>query len=367
MRTGACARHGFALPLAVLVLALITAAVIAGYSTTSAEVVSNSSMRAQQRAYQLAEVGLQQFLLRRNEYGFCSHCVPDPAVADSEWTRVSLSGGYADVVAIRIRGRFPDGTPALFLVRSRGTDTAVRLSGAGATTGATRTVAQYATFGTSSVKPLGAWTSLNGFQNAIQGSRVPVVGADGCNPFNIRPGLVVPSGGNYQGNATPPTGAPPVDSSMSRDSLKKRVGIDWEAIVNENAIPADVTIPPGYWPSFADPNYWPVIRLKRSYSVPGNGRGLIIADSHVVFQDPDTWNGIILVGGSLFMTGSGSLNEVVVSGLNHLLGTGASPYRDYAEEFKRIQFSSCNALTAAARLKTYYVWTNTWLDNVVSW
>ena len=354
--------------MAVLVLALITAAVVAGYSSINAEVVSNNAMRAQQRAYQLAEVGMQQFLLRRNESGFCTNCVADPAVADSEWTRVNLTGGYADVVAMRVRARMGDGSPALFFVRSRGVDTLVRLSGSGSATYATRTVGQYATFGTSGVRPLGAWTSLSGITSDPASGRVPVVGTNGCNAFHVMPGVVLPRGGNWTDYGTDPTGAPPVDSSMFRDSLQKRVGIDWKAIVNENAIPADITIPPGSWPSFADPNYWPVIRLKRSASLP-TGRGLIIADSHVVVDEGYSWNGIILAGSGLFVYGwGGTVNGVQISQLNYMLGNGYTPqYRDYVGEQKRVQFNSCVAANAAARLRSYFVLPNTWVDNVAVW
>src|SRR5687768_16215424 len=96
-------RSGFALPMAIFALALITASIVAAFSSTSAETAANNAMRAQERAYQLAEAGLQQFLLRRNEGGFCLNCALDPAVADSEWTRVNLVGGYANVVATRLR------------------------------------------------------------------------------------------------------------------------------------------------------------------------------------------------------------------------------------------------------------------------
>src|SRR5215207_8563748 len=89
-------RRGFALPLAILALALMTATIIAAYSSTSAESVANNSMRAQERALQLAQTGLQQFYVRRAETSplFCSNCSADPSVADSEWTRVTLPGGY---------------------------------------------------------------------------------------------------------------------------------------------------------------------------------------------------------------------------------------------------------------------------------
>ena len=121
-------RRGFALPLAILALALMTATIVAAYSSTSAETVANSAMRSQERALQLAQTGLQQFFVRRSEAGFCSNCVTDPSVADSEWTRVTLPGGYADVVAMRQRQRFSSlGIAAVYFVRSTGVDTGVKL------------------------------------------------------------------------------------------------------------------------------------------------------------------------------------------------------------------------------------------------
>jgi hypothetical protein len=360
-------RKGFALPMAVLAMALVTAAVIAAYSATSAESVSNNALRAQYRAHQLATAGLQQFLVRRGEVGFCSNCVTEPALADSEWTRVTLPGGYADVVASRVRPKQADGTPAMFFVRSRGVDTAVRLSGAGGSIYATRTVGQFATFGTPSVKPLSAWTSLNGITNVGTGSNVKMYGVDACFA-GLKPGLTIPFGaGGYRGSGTPPF--PGADSSMSMDTLKKRVGIDWEAIINQNAIPADITIPPdGNWPSFNDPSYWPIIRIRKSFTVPTDGRGLIIADSNLTMSTNDVWDGIVLVGGRLKITGSGELQGVVVTGLNRLLpGNTGVLGTDSILNTKRVQYSSCKAASAADRLRVYFALPNTWVDNVADW
>src|SRR5436190_13066993 len=156
-RQGATKRRGFALPMAILALALITASIVAGFSATSAETAANNSLRAENRAYQLAEVGLQTFMQRRSEAGWCTNCVTDPAVADSEWSTVSLQGGYARVVALRLRPKLSDGSPALFYVIATGTDTMARLSGAGSSLYATRSVATYASFNTPGVKALGAW------------------------------------------------------------------------------------------------------------------------------------------------------------------------------------------------------------------
>lgn len=369
-------RSGFALPMAVLALALITAAIVAAHSATSAEVITNNAMRAQSRAYQLAEAGLQQFLVRRSEPGFCSSCVANPAVVDSEWTRVGLVGGYADVVAMRVRGRLADGTPGLFLIRSRGVDTIARLSGGGGAVFATRTVGQFATFGTRSVKALGAWTSLNGITNSAVGGRISILGGDFCGGATVA-GAVVPSLGQFGGNGAKPSGSPGVDSSRSLDDLKKAIGIDWNAIMNHDAIPADITIPPdGNWPTkaqFSDQSFWPVIRIKKSFTIPDDGRGLLIADSNLTFSSNDVWDGIVLVGGKLTVSGSGSTDGVVVTGLNRTLPgavnppAGNSADNDLVNNTKRIQYDACKAARAAERLNVYFAWSNTWLDNAAVW
>lgn len=357
-------REGFALPMAILAMALMTAAVIAAYSATSAETIANNAMRAQQRAQHLAETGLQQFLLRRGEPGFCSNCVSDPGAVDSEWTRVSLAGGYADVVAMRLRsGNYE--FPSLFLVRSRGTDTSVRLSGAGRSVYATRVVGQYATFGTAMRRPMAAFTSLNGVTNTAWSP--PVDGRDACG-YGDRTGLMLPTGSAYRGSGSAIING--TDSSISMDTLKSRVSVDWDGIINANAIPADFTIPPdGNWPSMAmaDPAYWPVIRIKKSFTIPTNGRGLIIADSNLTVN-VDSWDGVILVGGRLTTGGSGEIRGEVVTGLNRLLPTGSSvTATDSLRASKQIQYDICKVYFTSERLKIYFAWGNTWVDNVPLW
>ena len=69
-------------------------------------------------------------MVRRGEGGWCTNCA-NPVTADSEWTRVSLVGGYADVVAVKVRPIIGTSN-ALYFIRSRGTDTTVRLNAASA-------------------------------------------------------------------------------------------------------------------------------------------------------------------------------------------------------------------------------------------
>jgi hypothetical protein len=361
--------------MALLALALMTAAVLAAYSSTSAEIVATNAVRAQDHAYQLAEAGLQQFLVRRGEASFCPSCTTDPTVRDSEYTTVPLVGGYARVVATRVRPKLTDGTPALFFVRSTGIDTSVKLSGAGKGVYATRTLGQYATFGTPTVKPLSAWTSLSGITNAANGSLAPINGNDACGKAAALAGAVVPRGGQYRGSGKLPIGTPPVDSSMTLDSLKKRVGVDWNAIVNYNAIPADYTIPGTFPPktAFNDSSFWPVIRIRTNYTIPYDGRGLIIADSGLAFTSNSVWDGIVLVGGVLVSTGNDTTFGVVVSGLNRILPNAVNPAdgnwidNDYVGNTKRFVYNSCKAARAVERLAVYFAWPNTWLDDVPVW
>lgn len=371
-------RRGFALPLALLALALVSAAMVASYSTTIAEIRVNSAMRAQNRAYHLAEAGLQEFYVRRTENNFCTSCVSDPAQADSEWTRVSLDGGYADVVAVRVRPERSNSEPALFFVRSTGVDTTLRLGGGGYATFAQRTVGQYASWGTGAPKAIAAVVTLNGFTNSTNGASSRITGVDGCSEEETIAGVTVPKGGQWSGSAGQPTGSPKVDSSQQIDALKDAIAIDWDGIINRDAIPADITIPPSSnYPSLftwlLNPFYYPVIRVKSSYTLPRDGRGILIADSNLTLGSGVDWYGIILVGGKLTVSGTGTIAGAVVSGLNLMLpgavnpANGTTSDNDLTQNSRQFEYNSCAIVSATSRLRRYFVLPNTWVDNVADW
>jgi hypothetical protein len=365
--------------MAILAIALMTAGVVAAYSTTTAETVSNNAMRSQNRAYQLAEAGLHQFMVRRGQAGFCDNCVSNPAVADSEWTRVDLVGGYADVVAMRVRPALADGSPSIFFIRSTGTDTTARLGGAGSAVYARRVIGQYATFATSGVKGMAGWTSLNGLTKSNSGPQPPVRGSDDCNASaDLAAGIVAPKGGQFGGGGTNPNGSPNYDTTMTLDSLRKRVGIDWNAIVNHEAIPADITIPGGSYPNWLtwlfNPDYYPVIRVKtNNWSLPSPGRGILIVDTNLTIASNETWDGIILVGGKITAGGNGTSEGLVLTGLNLLLPGAATPANgtttdnDVINNTKRFYYDSCVASYAADKLRVYFGFSNSWTDNVAIW
>jgi len=115
-------RRGFAIPVAILVILVLTIMVAGGFSLVSAERRSVADQKSQISAFRIAEQGLEIFLVRRDSLmkdkpGYTKV----PGAADS--IRISMTGGYADVTLTRLRA--PRGNQAgLYVVRSKGVETA---------------------------------------------------------------------------------------------------------------------------------------------------------------------------------------------------------------------------------------------------
>jgi hypothetical protein len=368
-------RKGIAMPMALLVITALTAALAAGFANVAAEYTTNAAERGQTRAYNLAQTGLDQFLVLRSTKNWCTNCVADPAVADSEWTRISLPGGYADVVAVKVRPMV-GASSALYYIRSRGVDTAVKLNSKGYNVAAERTVGVYATWNTTTMKVAAAWLSLSGLTKSGTGL---ISGIDQCGKQPPVAGVMVDKGDlTVTGNSFNPEGSPPVDTSNTFDQLKLKTGIDWPGIVLQNSIPADITIPGQAFPSASDfdndPSFWPVIRVQTNgYALPNHGRGIIIADSDFTINGSNMWDGIVLVGGQLTSDGNNVTAGATLSGLNFLIngGTPTAGKHDTdnsdANGQKSYVYNSCNVSNAASRMRRYVVMPNTWSDNLAGY
>src|SRR5438067_10994006 len=133
-------RIGFALPLVVIFLIVLSFTLAAGLAATAAEGNTSTAQRGQNKAYTIAEQGLQRFLVSRDS--LCrlagSSCLTDPAAATSGFdsVRVDANGGYAIIVSRLLRPQIgiKDTIPALFFVRARGVDTTSKLRGGDTTT-----------------------------------------------------------------------------------------------------------------------------------------------------------------------------------------------------------------------------------------
>jgi hypothetical protein len=374
-------RLGFAMPMVLLVMVVLTAGIAAGFAATSSEIITNAAHRGDTRAYNLAVAGLEQFIARRSEVGFCQHCLADPtaANADSEYPRVALVGGYADIVSVKVRKHINDSLPALYFIRSVGTDTSIKLTGATRATNGRRAVGVYATWNTATVNVQGAWFALSGLTK--NGNAGEINGTDQCSADSgggkpTLAGAIVPAGGGFAGSIAAFSGNPAIDSTKNFTTLKQNSKLDWAGILG-GSISADFTVPtPDAFPNatwFANnPNSWPVIRVKRSMTLPNAGRGMIIADSNFTISGSNMWDGVVLIGGALTSNGNNTTSGATLSGLNYLLGATVPPSADLSDNStangqKTYVYNSCNVSKASKGLQSYRTMTNSYIDLLPAW
>lgn len=384
-------RAGFALPMAILIIAILTAAIAAGMAATTAENGISMTRRGENRAYSIAQAGLEQYLAQGQRTKLCaqagSKCITDLAaaklvggllVSDTEKVRVSLTGGWADVMAIRVRDTATiNGTkqPAIYFVRSRGVATdRTRLTG-GARDTAVATVGVYTTYTTNVINIMAAIASLSGISK--QGTSGVISGNDQCGSGNNVAGITTDKGDyQYSGNFSP-TGNPPVDTTKTLSQLEQSIGINWSS-VKSGGITADFTVPsPDAFPSYswfqADTNRWPIIHVTASsYSLPNPGRGLIIADGDFSISGSNMWSGVILIGGQLTSNGNNVMSGATVSGLNVLLNQSVnqsvvSNDNSTLNGTKQYLYNSCSVSLAASGIKFMKPMPNTWMDDLANW
>jgi hypothetical protein len=397
-------RRGFALPMAILVIAFLTVTISAAYTATSSELTTTTAQRGESKAYMVAQAGLENFMARRNENNFCTMCTVVgglvPPATTYESTTVALPGGFAYVVAQRIR-QANNNRPAIYLLRSRGIDTSSKaLTGSTIKNGvnmakAERTVAQLVYWNVNQVNVLSGWTSTSGLDK--NGSSGTISGVDACGKKPAVAGVAVPDGDyGANGNFTP-AGNPPVQYLGTQQQANDAVKIDWDGIVNGTRIQADYTFATGgaassAWSSIDFGNVstglkYPVIRVNDNFTMPdAGGQGTLIVVGNLTISGNNLWKGILLVGGTMTSNGNGTMTGATMSGMNTLLTTTGSPSQlDKAKALnpsanfnnnpaqatangtKTFQYDSCEVSKAAGGLASYSVYPNAWMDNFVTY
>lgn len=361
------ARRGFALPLAILCIAVLTITLAASFASTGTEILTNNAQRSESRAFAIAENGLQEFIAMRgqrtvNSTSWCTYCGSPPTVK-VESTTVTFTNGYAKVVAQRVMRNVGITRPAVYLLISRGVDTVTPLNGASIGTRAERVVAQYAYWDMKVINIVSGWTSLSGL--AVKGSAGTISGVDKCGKNGTLAGVAVPNGAYTQtGNGGVAVGTPPVTDLGTAAQASATVNIDWPNIINETAITPNLSLAGGSTiPSstFADTTYWPVIHVRGDANVP-SGRGLLIVDGNATFGGSGTWRGIILVGGNLTSNGANDVFGAVITGLNIKLGQAVTQ-DDAGNGNKFYEYDSCSVAAATAGIGHYRLFPNAWMDN----
>jgi len=402
-------RRGFALPMAILVIAFLTVTISAAYTATSSELTTTTAQRGESKSYMVAQAGLENFMARRNENNFCPMCTVVgglvPPATTYESTTVGMPGGLAYVVAQRIR-QANNNRPAIYLLRSRGVDTSSKaLTGSSIVGGvdrakAERTVAQLVYWNVNQVNVLSGWTSTSGLDK--QGSSGTISGVDACGKKPAVAGIAVPDGDyGVNGNFTP-AGNPPVQYLGTQQQTNDAVKVDWNGIVNGNRIQADYTFASAgaassAWSSTIDWGTagnlkYPVIRVNDNFTLPGaGGQGTLIVMGNLTMSGNNLWKGILLVGGQMTSNGNGTVTGATMSGLNTLFkhppevpvdeldlakalvppSTQASitrtPPNATANGTKTFQYDSCEVSRAAGGLASYSVYPNAWMDNFVTY
>jgi Tfp pilus assembly protein PilX len=417
------ARDGFALPLAIMVLALLTIGLVAGFAMSTSEQAAISSQRSQARAYSYAQAGLEAFLTHRKEFrdgptactpvtpptpytaaqasacAFCPQCwlvnaAPlnnsvnanldtIPTVAES--VTVAFNNGSAFVRSVPVRVDVTTGRGTYF-VTSTGTDNQGRIAmGGGRMRSATRTVGVYVTWSKATMNVMGALVSLSGI---VKNGTGQISGIDQCGADTNVAGINVPYEEmvKLQGVATAftPTGNPPYDTlkTFSQDSAATK--LDWAGITAGTTMPADINITSSSSTAFpttgafaSDTNYWPIIHVFNRnsppgwnglYTLPNQGRGILIVDGDMYIDGSNQWDGIVLVGGQLTSNGNNVTSGTVMAGLNRLIGLAPAAVNDAdLNGQKSYMYNSCSVKKATSSMARYTIVPNTWMDNVAQY
>jgi len=324
-RTEQTRRRGFALPVVLMALFILTGALAGGFAMLRGENAADDATLQANAAAALAESGLQQGLSNRAGLGLAAL----PTGTDS--ARLTLTGGYADIVTTLIRAQ--SGTaPGLYYVRSRGVRTRTGVSGAG---NAVATASTYATYNIVNLTVQSAMTGINGINKA--GSSGLISGHDVCAAKPSIPGVAVPTDPGFTGSGqfmNSVEGSVKVtEIGATKTEAADAVPIDWDAIVNDGAItptfdvPANGTgFPTAAWFA-ANPTAWPTIIVRNGpeneteFTLPNAGRGLLIVFGALRLNGNSAgWDGLLLVGGHLRSNGSNEVQGGTITGLNIKLG-----------------------------------------------
>src|SRR2546429_5146575 len=353
-------RRGFAIPIAILVILVLTIMVAGGFSLVSAERRSVADQKSQISAFRIAEQGLELYLVRRDSLlAGTPGYTRVPGAKDS--VRINRTGGYADVSLPRLRP-VKGSQSGLYVVRSKGTETAGAYAG---TPQGVRTVAQYVLWEPAPMQVLAGWTALSGLQK--NGNAGTIGGIDLCGDSAAVAGVEVPVNPGYTGKVVA-VGNPPIDS-IAPDS----VAIDWNGIVNLGAVTPTITIPGGSWPTaamtaaYADSTstYYPIIRINGDYSLPSSGKGMLIVTGSLTVSGSVGWKGVLLVGGDITSNGNNGIQGATVSGLNVKLGTYVPS--STANGTKQYNYNSCEVAKATTTMGALVTLRNTWVDNWVEY
>jgi hypothetical protein len=340
--------RGVALGMVMLVTVVLTLVLAAGFAAMSSERRVAANDEASLNAFTLAQNGLELFMAKRDSFGF----VASPP-APTESTRAMFGGGYVDVVLKQVRADTVNNRYG-YAIRAHAVSTDPALSG---TPRGERSVGQYAVWQTGNMKVLAGWTSLTGLQMTTG----TLSGNDGCSKMLPVAGVAVPTTPGFVGPMGVLSGNPPLLTLGTQQQAVQATHIDWNGIVNQNAVRFDYIIPAVSWGSI-NFTHWPMIKVIGDFSLPGAGQGTLIVTGNLTISGNNMWQGVVLVGGNLTSNGNNTVEGAVVSGLNVQFGASL-PIASIGNGTRTYQYNSCNVTSAMAKQGKLVPYTNAWVDN----
>jgi len=344
-------RRGFALPVVILIVALLTVLLTSGLTRARTERQIAQASDETSEALAVAQSGLHTYL---------GTVATRPADGDS--TRINVTGGFANVV-VHLARRPADTTQrSLYLVRSTGV---VINPDSGAAPRAQRTIAQFAEWEAGYMLRRAALTAANGVRKRNGSATVRIWGQDyaGCSPVDASiPGMRATS--DTLGVPNPVVdyqGSPPVilEGPAAGAAVATQTAINWAGALGGELTP-DYT-------SFQNFTFsYPIQRITGDLdlSSPSGGSGLLIVSGDLTITSFLFFQGIVLVGGAIhFDPGSWVvIRGLVVSGLNEQFGVNPQQNRYGQGDYLEIQYASCYVQLALAPLKGLSAVRNAWLD-----
>lgn len=354
-------RQGIAMVLALVLIVILSVTAAAALGMVGSERRAIEDQEAAAEAHALARSAYDRFVA--DPGGSLASFAPTTFVGPDS-AHFVFSDGYAWVSVQRVRPSV-GGSQPLFLIRSRAVRTINRPVN---TPVAERIFAQYAQWQDVQMPALAAWTSLSGLLK--NGGMGTITGLDNCGGSMPVAGVAVPNVPGYvqMGGSSVPSGSPPIMDLGTQSQANGSVGIKWADLLGVISSSADIVMPGGSWPSFADPNYWPAIYVDQasSFNLPTSGRGILIVRNDMDIGGSIQWDGIILVGGVFTSNGNNTVSGALVTGLNVTLGQTVLP-SNIGNGTKTYRYDSCNVENAVRRFNGLAPLRNTAVDNWASY
>ncbi len=361
--------RGFALPLTLFVVALITVMLSAVAVRVQNEYRIAAASGDMLTALAVAQTGLQRYLGAVSFDG----CYRALRPLDGDSVRYNVQGGYADVVAHVVKKPADSLKPWMYVVRSTGH---VIHPTQGTDPQARRTVAQFAWWQRNHIEVLAAYTAANGFTN-LKASGGELSGADhapaGCKEPDV-PALRVP-----EGEAPNPHWMSGLDSikDYATDGLSPAVVAigTGKSVADETGIDWVRTITGGIEPDYQSIVLWdfdyPTMLVEGDVQLNctsgDQGFGLLIVTGELTIEGTGNdclyWYGVILTGEELDWDADEQLIDgMAVSGLNEQTG-GSVLIGDVDGNKLDIDYDSWYVRRALASLAGFAPIGNAWVDN----